>query len=194
MRRASPGLLVAAAILLAPYAALAAEPAFEEPFDIFLKGLNLALVIGVIVWFGREPLRSFFADRRHTVSHDLGEAAKLLASAEQKFTEWERRTAGLDAELAEIREHARERAEADRRRILADAEASAERVRRDTQTAVEQEVRRAREELQSEAADLAMKLAAKMLSERITPADREKLVEDFVSKLEQAASGPQGRA
>ncbi len=67
-------------------------------------------------------------------------------------------------------------------------------MRRDTQAAVEQEVRRAREELQSEAADLAMKLAAKMLSERITPADREKLVEDFVSKLEQAASGPQGRA
>lgn len=93
---------------------------------------------------------------------------------------------GLDAELAEIRQQARDRAEAERARILSDATASAERVRRDAKASVEQELRRARAELRAEAAELAVTLAGRLLSERMTASDGERLIEDFVTKIEQA--------
>jgi F-type H+-transporting ATPase subunit b len=179
---------------LAPEVARASEPAGEEIVDILLKGLNLVLLGGVIVWFGREPIRRFFADRRQALSQSLGQAAKLLSDAEQKYAQWERRMVGLDAELAEIRQQARARAEAERARILADATASAERIRRDATASVEQELRRARAELRAEAAELAVTLAGRLLKERMTASDGERLIEDFVTKVEQAPARARGGA
>ena len=186
--------VLALAALLAPAAAQASEPAGESLVDIVLKGLNLVLVFGLIAWYGREPIRRFFADRRQTISHDLGQAATLLQEAELKYAEWERRMAGIDAELAEIRREASERAEAERRRILAEAEASAERIRRDADAAAEQELRRARAELRAEAADLAVRLAGQLVSDRMTPADGEKLLDEFVTKLGAPAPAARGGA
>jgi F-type H+-transporting ATPase subunit b len=177
---------------LAPEVAHASEPAGEAFVDILLKVLNLALLLGVIVWFGRDPIRRFFADRRQTIADGLGQAAKLLSDAERKYAEWERRMAGLDAELAEIRQQTRERAEAERTRILADAAASAERIRRDATASIEQELRRARTALRAEAADLAVTLAGGLLERRMTPSDGERLIEDFVTKVEQTPPGTRG--
>lgn len=176
---------LALAIALAPAAAHASGPAEEAFFDIVLKGLNLVLIAGVIVYFGRDPIRRFFSGRRQTITHDLDQASKLLSDAERKYAEWEQRMAGLDAELAEIRQQTRDMAELERQRILADTVASAERMRRDTAAALEQELRRARAELRAEAADLAVTLAGRLLRDRITPADGEKMIDEFVTKLEQ---------
>jgi F-type H+-transporting ATPase subunit b len=194
VKRTHLALLIVLLGVLAPEMAKASEPPTEEFGDILLKGLNLVLVFGVIAWFGRDPIRRYFSERRETISHDLGQAAKLLSDAEQKFAEWERRMAGLDAELAEIRQQTRERAEAERTRILAEAAASAERVKRDATAAVAQELRRARAELRAEAAELAVSLAGKLLQEGMTPSDGERLIDDFVSKVEQSAPGARGGA
>jgi len=188
-------LLVALTCALIPEVARASEPVGEDAVDILLKGLNLALVFGLIVWYGREPIRRFFGDRRQTISHDLGQAAKLLSEAELKYAEWERRMLGLDAELGEIRQQARERAEAERGRILADAAAAAERVRRDAEASLEQELRRARADLRAEAAELAVRLAGRLVQESMTPSDREKLLDEFVTKLgQQRSTGARGEA
>lgn len=186
-RRLLPALWVALAVF-APGAAYASGPAEEELFDILLKGLNLALVIGAIVWFGGAPIKSFFGDRRKTISTELDAAAKLLGETEKKYAEWERRVAGLDAELAEIREQARQRADAERNRILAEAEVAAERLRRDAASALEQETRRARAELRAEAAELAVSLAGKLLREGVNSSDGDRMIDEFVSKLEQGGS------
>lgn len=195
MKRAILVVLVALACALMPEVARASEPVGEDIVDILLKGLNLALVFGVIAWYGREPIRRFLADRRQTISQDLEQAAKLLSDAELKYAEWERRMLGLDAELGEIRQQARERAEAECGRILADAAAAAERVRRDAEASLEQELRRARADLRAEAAELAVRLAGRLVQESMLPSDREKLLEEFVTKLEQPRStGARGEA
>lgn len=180
MKRAA---IFAFAVLLAPAAAQASEPVGEALFDIALKSLNLLLVVGLIAWYGREPIRRFFADRRQTIAHGLDQASTLLRDAELKHAEWERRMAGIDAELAEIRRETSARAEAERQRILAEAEASAERIRRDAEAAADQELRRARAELRAEAADLAVKLAGRLVTERMTATDGEKLIDEFVARL-----------
>lgn len=187
-------LALALVCAVVPAAASASEPAGEPLLDILLKGLNLALVAGLIAWFGREPIRRFFLDRRQAISQELGDAAQLLSDAEAKYAEWEQRMARLDAELGEIRQLARERAEAERVRILADAEASAERLRRDAEAAVEQELRRARADLRAEAAELAVQLAGRLVRERMTPADGTKLIDEFVTSLGQPPPGARGGA
>jgi F-type H+-transporting ATPase subunit b len=186
-------LALAVLLALAPSAALAASGGEQGGvgWNLFWQALNLALLLGVLVWFGRAPVRQFFTDRRHRVREDLESSARLLAEAEARLDEWQGKLARLDAEIAEARETSRRLAEAERERILAEARASAERIRRDTTTAVDQELRRARRALRAEASDLALELAERILREQVTGADRERLVAEFVERIERAPrTGP----
>ena len=114
-------------------------------------------------YFGRAPLREMFATRRATIAGEIEAASALLAQAEARNSEWQRKLADLDHELDEIRDAARQRAEAERELILAEANEAAERIQRDAVASVEHELRRAQSELRAEAASLATELATGML-------------------------------
>lgn len=152
--------------------------------DVLFQALNLAILLAVLIYFGRKPITEFFADRREGIASELSEAADLLSEAEKRNSELQRRLVDLGAEVDGIREEAGRRAEEEAERILADARASAERIRRDAQAAVAQELRRAQAELRDEAADLAMEIAARKLSEQVGDADRERLVDEFITRIQ----------
>jgi len=148
--------------------------------------LNLALLIAVLVYFGRKPILGFFDRRRLQIEEDLQKAAALKKEAEERYASWQRKLADLQAELEGIRAASRERAESERAQILADATATAARIRSDATAAIEQELRRARAVLHEEAADLAVDLARSLLAEQVTNADRERLVSEFIERIERS--------
>ncbi len=150
--------------------------------------LNLALLLGILFYFGRKPIADFFASRREEIQSELSEAASLLSQAEQRNAELQRRLLDLDAEVENIREAARRRADEEAERILSDARATAERIRRDAQSAVALELRRAQAELREEAADLALELAARKLQDQVGDADRDRLVDEFIVRVESNAN------
>ncbi len=155
--------------------------------DLVHPALNLLLLLAVIIYFARKPIRAFFGDRRIQIQDELRRAAELKAEAEVRYTDWQRRLTDLDAELETIRATARERAEAERERIVADAEAAAERIRSDAHAAVDQELRRARERLREEASELAIEIAAERLEEQLTDDDRSRLLDEFVQRIERTS-------
>ena len=107
----------------------------------FWELFNFAILLGVLVYFGRGPLQELFADRRATIAADIESASALLEAAEARSSEWEQKFAALDREAAGLRDDARARAENERERILAEAHESAERIQRDAVASVEQELR-----------------------------------------------------
>jgi F-type H+-transporting ATPase subunit b len=180
--------LVASLLLMAgsAHAAGGSEDEGGHLAKFIWQTLNLALLLGVLVYFGRKPIQSYFAERRREIRDGLDSSARLLEEAETRLTEWQGRLERLDAETEEIRNTTHRLAEAERERILADARASAERVRRDAAAAVEQEVRRARTVLREEASDLAVELAERMLRETVNEGDRDRLVDEFVERVGRA--------
>jgi F-type H+-transporting ATPase subunit b len=189
---------LASALVLGVLAAASAQAAGGEHAehgggagDLLYHVLNFALLVAVLVWFGRKPVRTFLAERRVGIVENLKGAEGVLAEAESRLTEWQRKIRSLDVELEQIRATARDRAEAERARILADAEAVAERIRRDAASVVGQEVRRAQAALRREAGDLAVEIAERLLREGVTQADRARLVDEFVQRI---AAPPAGGA
>jgi len=172
-------------LVLALYAlpARASDAPASDLQTFVWPALNLLILIAVLVYFARKPLRAYFDERRGEIQRDLQAAADQLAAAESAHANWQRRMIGLEAELAEIRETSRQRAEAERERILEDARATAERIRRDATAAVELELRRAREVLREEAAQLAVELASERLSREVTESDRDRLVDEFIDLI-----------
>jgi len=149
---------------------------------------NFILLVAVLVYFARKPVQEFFQARRSTIASDIDEASRLLAEAERRNTEWQRRLTDLDRELDEIRATARRRAEEERERILAEAQDAAERIRRDAVAAVDQELRRAKDALRREAAELATDLAAGILEQQVGDSDRERLMDEFISHVESGSA------
>jgi len=181
-----------AAAIAWPGTATAASEAGGAP--LLWHAVNLALLVGVIVYFARRPIREFLDERRATIQTDLQEAQGQLASAEENLAACQRRIDDLDRELAEIRTAVQAQAEAERARILREAEAAAERIRRDAQGSVDQELRRARERLRAETAELAVKLAGELIEAQIGAEDQERLVAEFMTQLEARPAARAGTA
>jgi F-type H+-transporting ATPase subunit b len=158
---------------------------------------NLLLLVGVLVYLGRKPVLNYLSERRQRIQDNLANSERLLKEAEARLAEWNQKASGLDAEIEELRQMARERAEQERLQILEDARATAERIKRDAESGVEREVERAKQELRDEAADLSVELAGKLLQDQVTDGDRDRLVDEFVSEIEagsksRAPDGSQG--
>jgi F-type H+-transporting ATPase subunit b len=179
-----------ALLVAAPALATGAED--EGGGGLLLPAINLLILLGVLVYFGRKPVQAFFAERRRAIGGELETAAQLRQQAEERHAKWQRRLADLERELAEIRTTAQERADAERDHILTDARVAAERIRRDASAAIEREVRRAHERLRGEAADLAVELAAGILRERVGADDRQRLVDEFIARVEAQPVRPNG--
>ncbi len=189
--------LVAATLVLLAGVAEASGDSHESGSEILkqtiYQGLNLALLLGVLIYVGRKPITKFFSNRRNGIQSELSQAAELLGQAERRNSELQRRLVDLGSEVEGIREEAGRRAEEEAERILADARATADRIRRDAQAAVAQELRRAQSTLREEAADLALEIAARKLQEQVGDADRERLVDEFILHVEAHSSEGTGR-
>ena len=188
--------IVAAALvlLLMPALAMASEETGGHESKLFWHAINLLLALGVILYFARLPIRTHMAERRQNIEAGIEAARRQLAEAERQLAECNERMSSLDHEVAEIRRTVREQAENERERLLADARAAAERIRRDANIAVEQESRRAREELRNEAAEMAVRLAADLLKRQVTDSDRARLVDEFVERVESSPTATATRS
>ena len=184
------GLAAAGLLMLAAGTARAASDAGLS--DLIYPALNLSLLLGVLFYYARKPVQAFFQDRRDRIRGELETAAELRKQAEVRHAHWQRQLIDLEAETDRIRAAALERAESERERILDDARVAAERIRTDARAAIEQEVRRARNQLREKAADLSLKLASEILRSQVTDSDNDRLVDEFIRKIEEPASNGDG--
>ncbi len=172
-----------------PLALALASPAFaeaggEQGGGLFWQVVNLVLLVGVIVYFARKPVLSYLAERRDGIASNLESSAKLLSEAESKLAEWSAKVADIDREAARIRDGTRRAAEAERDRIVADAEVTAERIRRSAGAVIDRELQLARVALRREAADLAVELAGKLLQDQVNDGDKTRLLDEFIGDVE----------
>ena len=151
----------------------------EEGF----KFVNLLIVVVILYKVAAKPLVQFFQDRRDGIRTALADAKAARAEAEKLLEEQRSKVADLEAELDRIRETGeRERAEI-RSRMEAEQKAQADRLLEQTRGAIELETSKARAELQSHAAELAMGLAEEMLKKNIGAEDQERFVSAYLVKL-----------
>jgi F-type H+-transporting ATPase subunit b len=71
-----------------------------------------------------------------------------------------------------------------------DAEAKAERMRKDAEFLVEQELKQIRQDLWRDTVEAAVGAAEELLKKRVTPADQERMAEDYLADLGGKKSAP----
>jgi F-type H+-transporting ATPase subunit b len=151
--------------------------------------VDFLVLVVLLVWLARKPASEFFAKRRSDIADKLAEAERIKAEAEAKYAEYQKRLSNMGAELEELKDEIIKAGEAERDRMVVEAERKASRLRKDAEFVVEQRIKQLQKDLRAEMVQAAVDAASKVLEERTTDADQEKLTKDFIAKLGPLAKG-----
>jgi F-type H+-transporting ATPase subunit b len=145
--------------------------------------INFGILITGYYLLGRKPIAAGLQSRRDSIAKDIEEAQKMRREAEERAKLYQAKLEKLDEEVRTAREGLVHAGEAERDRIILEAEAKAERMRRDAEFLVEQELKQIRVDLLRDTVEAAVGAAEELLKKRVTAADQERLAEDYLSDL-----------
>lgn len=145
--------------------------------------LNLLILVGGLGFLARKPIAAALRDRSLGIKAKLDESADLEAAARARHEELQRRLAGFEAEVAEMRAEAENAAGSEKDEIMRRADESADRIAEAAERAIRDETARATRELRAEAVELATKLAEETLRNKLGAQDRERLARDLLTSL-----------
>jgi F-type H+-transporting ATPase subunit b len=153
---------------------------------------DFAILAAAYYWLGKKPIAAALQNRRDSIAKDIEEAQRAKAAAEQRATIYQAKLEKLEDEVRAVREALVRAGEAERERIVSEAEAKAERLRGEARFLIEQELKQLKQDLWREAVEAAVAGAQELLAARVTPADQERLAEDYLASLETHKSAPAG--
>ena len=145
---------------------------------------NLFLLVGILVYFVRRPLVGFFENRRAEIKQRMTEADARHREADGKIREIEERMARLEQDLGEIRRRAEAEMQEEARRLEDSSRRESEKILVVAGREIDGMVRVAQKELRQYAGSLSVGLAEEMIRRELGPADQERILDGFVSQME----------
>lgn len=166
------------------------EPA-SPPFVFVL--INFAILVALLLKVGRPLAQKTARERHDLIKTALDEAARLRQQAADKLADYETRLKAADAEIKQLVDGMRADADKEKQRILAAAEAQAAQMARDAEQRIAAEIELARAQLTREVTAAAAAATEKLLREKLTAGDQQKLVAGFIADVQGGAGAPRGR-
>ena len=185
-------MIFGAALLSAEWVLAADAGAHAKAFSFteeLFKLVNTLIVVGILYKVAFNPIKNFLKDRREGVRKALEESQAAREEAEKQLAEQRAKVADLEAELVRVREQGAKERDAMRERLEEEQENQARRLLEQTKTTIELEASKARAELQSHAASLAVNLAEEMLKKELGEADQERFVENYLANIDDRNGG-----
>jgi F-type H+-transporting ATPase subunit b len=145
--------------------------------------VNFAIIVFVVIWFGRKALPGMLRKRDQSIQSALDEARAASQEASRRLAEIENRLRQLDVEIGQMQANAEKEAEAEEVRIKNAAEEDIRKVVEAAEQEIAAAAKLARRELTSHTADLAIALARKQIN--VDANTDQVLVRNFAAMLSQ---------
>lgn len=152
-------------------------------WEILVTMCNTLITFAIIKKFLFKPVRKMLAAREEEVQAMYGNAEKAQTEAEQLRSEYTQRLAKAKEEAAEIVGSATRRATVRSEEILKESSQQAAAMMKKAESTIEQERKKAMNELKDEVASLSVMIASKVVERDIKDADHERFIEEFIDKV-----------
>jgi F-type H+-transporting ATPase subunit b len=185
-------LLAGAAWLILAGVALGAEAAHDEHGitpakiqDFIWRTVNFLVFASILGYLliKKFPVKDFFAQRSQEIAQTLSELEAKKLAAQKALKEAEARLAEVAAERNQIIQHYMDEGQLEKAKIIEKAEMVASRIKDMAALSIAQETKKAAQGLKQEVATQATELAEKLIKEKITPADQQRLVDEYLEKV-----------
>jgi F0F1-type ATP synthase membrane subunit b/b' len=147
------------------------------------KWANFVVLVIGLGYLVKKNAGPFFSARLKQMRKDITDAEDARKHSEARVATVERRLAGLDAEIASLRESARQEIDSEAQRLEQHTAAEIAKIQHHAEQEIASAVKAARQELKSHSAALAVGLAEQKIKARMTPDSQAALVERFVHNL-----------
>lgn len=158
-------------------------PADDGKTAVIILLINFVVLVFVLNKLLFKNLRSANAEVSDAIRLELEKATSARASAESLMREYETKLQALETEITEIKQQARNSADAEYERILADARDQAEKIKLAAERAGEREAARRRTELEREIVEQALARAEQAIRQSFGAADQRRLVDAWVDEV-----------
>lgn len=148
------------------------------------KAVNMAVLLGIIYYFGGKYIKKFLEDRRQTVACMVEEAQRAKEESVRALQEANSKLEEANYRLQEGIRIAQETARQERESALRQANEMAERIKKQAEESIAVEIRKAEVKLKKYAAQKALEISSKLIKENVNPQTTKALVEKSLKRLE----------
>jgi F-type H+-transporting ATPase subunit b len=187
-----PRVLAATFVALGALPAYAADAGSEAALSPFAGDLGNAiwtlgiflLVVVVLGKFAWGPVLGMLKEREDFIRQSLHAAKRDRDDAEARLKEYKAQLQSARSEAASLVEDARRDAERLREELRAKAKAEADTIVKNAERQIQLETSRALVQIRTEAVDLSVMIASKLIGRNLTKVDNERLIEDALTQVE----------
>lgn len=161
-------------------------PQFESHFFsslIFWEVVSFGILLFILYKYAFPGILSVLEEREKKIKDSLDQAERHRSEAEARLKEYEAKlsAAGKEAEaiLAAAKERAQRLLDENEQRLTADAE----RIKGDATREIEQERRKALQDIRTQTTELALMVAEKVVQRSLTEADQRKFADEALEAL-----------
>jgi F-type H+-transporting ATPase subunit b len=157
----------------------------EKLNDLIWRTVNFLVFAGILGYLliKKFPVKNFFAQRSQEIAQTLGDLEAKKAAAALALQQAEERLQQVAAEREQIIQQFVAEGQLEKAKIVQKAEMVATRIKEMAALSITQETKKAAQELKQEVANLATQLAEELIQEKITPADQQRLVDEYLEKV-----------
>ena len=129
--------------------------------------INLAVVIGIVVSFGGDALRSLLENRRQTILNNLQEAEQRAQEAQQKIAKAKSQLELAQKKAVEIRQQGNITAEKEKKQCIRQTEEDAKRLEENKQETLQLQQQKAINQVSQQVVSLALNQVREKLNKRL---------------------------
>jgi F-type H+-transporting ATPase subunit b len=155
----------------------------EKWLNFLWRVITFAIVVGVIVKLAAKPLKEFFASRSYQIENELKDLDTRKTDAEKKLKEVEKSIVNLAQEREQVLAEFRQQGEQIKEAIVTKALESAQKIKAQAEVSAAQEHKLAIEKIKADMAEMITQAAEKILQEKLSREDHERLVNEYLTKV-----------
>lgn len=161
-------------------------PQFDTRFFsslIFWEIVSFAILLFILAKYAFPPILHTLDERERKIRESIESAERRSAEAERRMAEYEAKMKASQKEAEEMVAQAKVRAQQMKEENERQLSADAERIKAAAAREIEQERRKALDDVRRYAGDLALQVAGKVLERSLTDADHKRLADESLAAV-----------
>ena len=152
-------------------------------WDLLWRVMNFAVLLIVLIKVLSKPIANGLRARQQSIREQFTDLEERKAEADSAYQTYEEKLESIDQEIKDIIQSAVAQGEAEKERIIEEANRAAEDIKRQAEMAIQHELAEAKLKLREEVANQAVVMAEELIRKNLQEADQVKLIEDYLAKV-----------
>lgn len=157
--------------------------ALPQLSSMILAWVALFILYFILRKFLYKPVSNFWSKRKERIQSEIENAKGIREEATTLKNEYEERISLAKKESQEIIESAKKRGEELKENIIAEARKEAENIKERARKELQREREMAFESIRSQTSEMAILIASKIMEEKITIENHNKLIDRFIDEV-----------